>query len=120
MAHFSPIAAAGPYEAAVDDAQNNTAAVYFDFDNLISNDTPGSSGQWLERLVQFLRCKYRVLNIAAYGDWQKLAAWHKTLDTWGIECIDVSSNTRGGKNSADVEAVVDVMEYVSKVLNICC
>ena len=97
----------GTPRCAVDDA-----AVYLDFDNLVSNVAPDVAGQWIERLMGFLRAKHRLCHVAAYGDWQKMAAWYKTLDGMGVECIHVSSNTRGGKNSADLEATVDVMEMV--------
>ena len=89
-------------------------AVYFDFDNLISNDTNSSNHVWLERLIDDLRTSNDIVIMVAYADWQKLAAWQKTLEVLGVECVHVSSSTRGGKNSADVEAVVDVMEYVSE------
>ena len=92
--------------------RTNDAVVYLDFDNLISNDAPDADGQWIGRLMSFLRSKYRVTLVSSYKDWQKMESWHKTLEGIGVECVHVSSNTRGGKNSADMEATVDVMEMV--------
>jgi len=117
MNHFARINADKPPATAEASAPNRDALVYLDFDNLISNDAPDSGGQWLARLIAHCQAKFRTLTIAAYGDWQKMAAWHKTLEALGVDCIHVSSNTRGGKNSADLEATVDIVEHVSPYKN---
>ena len=101
-----------PYAPNSHQARKNDAVVYLDFDNLISNDAPDADGQWIGRLISFLRSKHRVTLPSAYGDWQKMASWHKTLEEMGVECVHVSSNTRGGKHSANMEASIDVMEMV--------
>jgi hypothetical protein len=89
------------------------AFVLLDFDNLASNNVSGNLTQWLATLVSYLRSQYHVVKIAAYADWLKLVSHQKQLDGLGVDTINVSSNTRLGKNSADIELVVDAMEYVS-------
>lgn len=75
-------------------------------------DMENVGGQFIRSVADFGATQGRVCHLAVYGDWRRGSAahWDTTLDVGGVPRQILRT---GGKNSADIAIVVDVMEFLS-------
>lgn len=79
-------------------------AIFVDMENV--------GGQFIRSVADFGATQGRVCHLAVYGDWRRGYGqhWDTTLDVGGVPTQILRT---GGKNSADIAIVVDVMEFLS-------
>lgn len=79
-------------------------AIFVDMENV--------GGQFIRSVAEFGASQGRVCHLAVYGDWRRGYGqfWDATLDVGGVPTQILRT---GGKNSADIAIVVDVMEFLS-------
>jgi hypothetical protein len=75
-------------------------------------DMENVGGQFIRSVADFGATQGRVCHLAVYGDWRRGYGqhWDTTLDVGGVPRQILRT---GGKNSADIAIVVDVMEFLS-------
>src|SRR5436190_1713790 len=87
-----------------------TLAVFFDFENigigLNHRRDRFEINKVLERLVE----KGKVVAKKAYADWNRFAAYTGPLHEAAIELIEIPRRNQTGKNSADIRLCVDAMD----------
>ncbi len=83
-------------------------AVFLDFDNLALG-LP-EQGFDIDRIMDRLLDRGRVLVRRAYADWTRWRSARKALHSAGFELIDTPPSTWGGKNGADIRIVVDALD----------
>ncbi len=91
---------------------DRTLAVFLDFENLaLGFERSTLKKQFriqkiLERLVE----KGRVMVKKAYADWGRFAAYKQQLHDAAFEMVDIPKRSQTGKNSADIRLCVDAMD----------
>lgn len=93
-------------------ANEHSLAVFIDFENLALGFKDRSKAgkldidKILERLVE----KGKVLVKRAYADWGRYAEYKQSLHEAAIEMIEIPKRSMSGKNSADIHMCVDAMD----------
>ncbi len=85
-------------------------ALFVDFENLALGISKGAAKFNIELILERLLEKGRIVVKRAYCDWTRYRDYHQQFHEKAIELIDVPKKHIGGKNSADIRMVVDVLD----------
>jgi uncharacterized protein (TIGR00288 family) len=88
----------------------NTLAVFVDFENLAQGLRQGKEDFNIQRVLERLVEKGKVIVKVAYADWTRYAKYRQQLHEAAIELIEVPKRSMTGKNSADIRLCVDAMD----------
>lgn len=79
-------------------------AIFVDLENV--------GGDFIQAVAEFGATQGRVCHLAVYADWRRGygSAWDTTIDLGGVPKQILRA---GGKNSADISIVIDVMEFLT-------
>lgn len=91
------------------DNQRNLA-VFVDFENLALGFSDRSGTFKMDRVLDRLLEKGRVMVKMAYADWSRFKSYTEGLHEAGVGLIEIPRRGMTGKNSADIRLVVDAME----------
>ena len=86
-------------------------ALFLDFENIAIGIEDSKYKKFdidlvLKRLVE----KGKILTKRAYANWDHYTKYKRKLHEASVDLFDIPSNTRAGKNAADIQMVVDAME----------
>ena len=88
----------------------NTLAVFIDFENLAQGFKHGKEDFDIQRVLERLVEKGKVIVKVAYADWTRFPKNKQQLHGAAIELIEVPKRSMTGKNSADIRLCVDAMD----------
>jgi uncharacterized protein (TIGR00288 family) len=88
----------------------NTLAVFIDFENLAQGFKQGKEDFDIQRVLERLVEKGKVMVKVAYADWSRFAKYKQQLHAAAIELIEIPKRSTTGKNSADIRLCVDAMD----------
>ena len=89
----------------------NSIAVFIDFENMALAFPSRSKVEFdIERVLDRLLEKAKILVKVAYADWGRYAKAKKSLHEHAVELIEIPHRRMTGKNSADIRLVVDAMD----------
>ena len=95
-------------------AQENSGekliALFVDFENLALGISKGAAKFNIEFVLARLLEKGRIVVKRAYCDWTRYREYHQQFHEKAIELIEVPKKHIGGKNSADIRMLVDVLD----------
>ncbi|MGH7490854.1 MAG: NYN domain-containing protein [bacterium] len=97
----------------------NKIAVFIDLENLVLGDAQPNIAFDINKILQRLLEKGKIVAKKAYSDWQAYPKEKEALHHAAIELIEIPRRKMSGKNSADIHLVVDVMElcYAKEHIN---
>jgi uncharacterized protein (TIGR00288 family) len=84
--------------------------VFVDFENLALGFKNRSDRFEIDRVLQRLVEKGKIIVKKGYADWSRFADYKRTLHEAGLELIEIPRRAMTGKNSADIHLVVDAMD----------
>ena len=87
-----------------------TLAVFIDFENLAQGFKHGKEEFDIQRVLERLVEKGKVVVKVAYADWTRYAKYRQQLHEAAIELIEIPKRSMTGKNSADIRLCVDAMD----------
>src|SRR6476661_5198598 len=87
-----------------------TLAVFFDFENIGIGLNHRRDRFEINKVVERLVEKGKVVAKKAYADWSRFAQYTAPLHEAAIELIEIPRRGQTGKNSADIRLVVDAMD----------
>jgi uncharacterized protein (TIGR00288 family) len=85
-------------------------AVFIDFENIALGLRDAKSPFNVQRVLDRLLEKGKVIVKVAYADWHRFREYTRDLHEHGIELIEIPGRATTGKNSADIRLVVDAMD----------
>ena len=85
-------------------------AVFIDFENIALGLRDGNAPFDVQRILDRLLEKGKVIVKVAYADWNRFRDYTQDLHENGIELIEIPRRAQTGKNSADIRLVVDAMD----------
>ena len=85
-------------------------ALFIDFENLALGISKSAGKFNIELVIERLLEKGRIVAKRAYCDWTRYREYHQHFHEKAIELIEVPKKHIGGKNSADIRMVVDVLD----------
>src|ERR687888_1472169 len=85
-------------------------AVFVDFENLALGFHGRRERFDIERVLERLVEKGKIVAKKAYADWSRFAAYTAPLHEAAIELIEIPRRGQSGKNSADIRLCVDAMD----------
>lgn len=85
-------------------------AVFIDFENLALGFQGRRDRFDIERVVERLVEKGKIVAKKAYADWNRFAPYTAPLHEAAIELIEIPRRAQSGKNSADIRLCVDAMD----------
>jgi uncharacterized protein (TIGR00288 family) len=87
-----------------------TLAVFFDFENIGIGLNQRRDRFDINRVVERLVEKGKIVVKKAYADWSRFAQYTAPLHEAAIELIEIPRRGQTGKNSADIRLCVDAMD----------
>ncbi|MGL4422041.1 MAG: NYN domain-containing protein, partial [Gemmataceae bacterium] len=90
--------------------QDHTLAVFIDFENLAMGFNGRRDRFNVERILERLVEKGKIVVKRAYCDWSRFGHYTGPLHESAIELIEIPKRATSGKNSADIRLVVDAMD----------
>jgi uncharacterized protein (TIGR00288 family) len=90
--------------------QVTSLAVFVDFENLALGFKNRSGRFEIDRVLQRLVEKGKIIVKKGYADWSRFAEYKRALHEAGLELIEIPRRAMTGKNSADIHLVVDAMD----------
>jgi len=88
----------------------SSLAVFVDFENLALG-FQGRQGRFdIQRVLQRLVEKGKIIAKKGYADWSRFADYKRQLHEAGLELIEIPRRAMTGKNSADIRLCVDAMD----------
>jgi uncharacterized protein (TIGR00288 family) len=96
--------------SAQESAGEKLIALFVDFENLALGISKGAAKFNIELVLERLLEKGRIVVKRAYCDWTRYRDYHQQFHEKAIELIEVPKKHIGGKNSADIRMVVDVLD----------
>src|SRR5947199_6237957 len=87
-----------------------TLAVFFDFENIGIGLNHRRDRFEINKVVERLVEKGKVVAKKAYADWSRFAQYTAPLHEAAIELIEIPRRAQSGKNSADIRLCVDAMD----------
>src|SRR5437588_8509132 len=88
----------------------NSLAIFIDFENLALGFQNRRDRFDIERVLERLVEKGKVVVKKAYCDWSRFAGYTAPLHEAAIELIEIPRRAQTGKNSADIRLCVDAMD----------
>jgi uncharacterized protein (TIGR00288 family) len=88
----------------------SSLAVLVDFENLALGFQDRHDRFDIQRVLQRLVEKGKIISKKAYADWSRYADYKRALHEAGLELIEIPRRAMTGKNSADIHLVVDAMD----------
>jgi uncharacterized protein (TIGR00288 family) len=88
----------------------NTLAVFIDFENLAQGFKHGKEDFDIQRVLERLVEKGKVIVKVAYADWSRFAKYKQQLHEAAIALLEIPKRSMTGKNSADIRLCVDAMD----------
>lgn len=88
----------------------SSLAVLVDFENLALGFKNRNDRFDIQRVLQRLVEKGKIISKKAYADWSRFADYKRELHEAGLELIEIPRRAMTGKNSADIHLVVDAMD----------
>jgi uncharacterized protein (TIGR00288 family) len=88
----------------------HTLAVFIDFENLALGFNSRRDRFRIEKVLERLVEKGKIVVKRAYCDWSRFAQYTGPLHEAAIELIEIPKRTATGKNSADIRLVVDAID----------
>ena len=85
-------------------------AVFIDFENLALGFQGRRDRFNIERVLERLVEKGKIVAKKAYADWSRFAPYTSPLHECAIELIEIPRRAQSGKNSADIRLCVDAMD----------
>jgi uncharacterized protein (TIGR00288 family) len=92
------------------ESREKLIALFVDFENLALGISKGAAKFNIELVLERLLEKGRIVVKRAYCDWTRYRDYHQQFHEKAIELIEVPKKHIGGKNSADIRMVVDVLD----------
>ena len=88
----------------------STLAIFIDFENLALGFRSGRDRFDIERVLERLVEKGKIVVKKAYADWSRFGTYTQPLHEAAIELIEIPKRAQTGKNSADIRLVVDALD----------
>jgi uncharacterized protein (TIGR00288 family) len=88
----------------------HSLAVFIDFENLALGFQGRRDRFDIERVLERLVEKGRIVAKKAYADWSRFANYTAPLHEAAIELVEIPRRGQSGKNSADIRLCVDAMD----------
>src|SRR5436853_877581 len=85
-------------------------AIFIDFENLALGFQNRRDRFDIDRVLERLVEKGKVVAKKAYADWNRFAPYTQSLHEAAIELIEIPRRATSGKNSADIRLCVDAMD----------
>jgi uncharacterized protein (TIGR00288 family) len=85
-------------------------AVFIDFENLALGFQGRRDRFEIERVLERLVEKGKIVAKKAYADWSRFANYTAPLHEAAIELVEIPRRAQSGKNSADIRLCVDAMD----------
>src|SRR6516162_7160221 len=89
---------------------DNSLAVFIDFENLALGFQNRRDRFDIERVLERLVEKGKIVAKKAYADWSRFANYTAPLHEAAIELVEIPRRSQTGKNSADIRLCVDAMD----------
>ena len=89
---------------------DNSLAIFIDFENLALGFQNRRDRFDIERVLERLVEKGKVVVKKAYCDWSRFGNYTGPLHESAIELIEIPRRSQSGKNSADIRLCVDAMD----------
>ncbi|HYT89640.1 MAG TPA: NYN domain-containing protein [Gemmataceae bacterium] len=96
-------------EASMRDGERSLA-VFIDFENLALGFQGRRDRFDIERVLERIVEKGKIVAKKAYADWSRFASYTAPLHEAAIELIEIPRRAQSGKNSADIRLCVDAMD----------
>ncbi|MFO0850557.1 MAG: NYN domain-containing protein [Gemmataceae bacterium] len=87
-----------------------TLAVFIDFENLALGFGNRRDRFSIEKVLERLVEKGKIVAKRAYADWSRFGNFASTLHSAAVELVEIPKRVMTGKNSADIRMVVDAMD----------
>lgn len=91
-------------------AENNSMALFVDFENLALGFAGTRKRFEIEKVLDRLLTKGKILVKKAYADWTRFGDYRRELHESSIELIEIPKRSQVGKNSADIRLCVDALD----------
>src|SRR5262245_34971158 len=88
----------------------NALAIFIDFENLALGFQGRRERFEIERVLERLVEKGKIVAKKAYADWSRFLPYTAPLHEAAIELIEIPRRAQSGKNSADIRLCVDAMD----------
>src|SRR6202049_4263632 len=89
---------------------DRSLAVFIDFENLALGFQGRRDKFAIERVLERLVEKGKIIAKKAYADWNRFKEYTAPLHEAAIELVEIPRRTQTGKNSADIRLCVDAMD----------
>ncbi len=89
---------------------DRSLAIFIDFENLALGFSNPRDRFDIERVLERLVEKGKIVCKKAYADWSRFAMYTGPLHEAAIELIEIPKRSQSGKNSADIRLCVDAMD----------
>ncbi|MBU0755972.1 MAG: NYN domain-containing protein [Planctomycetes bacterium] len=86
-------------------------ALFIDFDNIEIGIEEAKYGRFeLDLILKRLVEKGKILYKRAYANWNRYTKYRRAFHEASIDLFDIPQKNQSGKNSADIQMVIDAME----------
>jgi uncharacterized protein (TIGR00288 family) len=92
------------------DVTDSSLAIFIDFENLALGFQGRRDRFEIERVLERLVEKGKIVAKKAYADWSRFASYTAPLHEAAIELVEIPRRSQTGKNSADIRLCVDAMD----------
>jgi uncharacterized protein (TIGR00288 family) len=92
------------------DGDQRSLAVFIDFENLALGFQGRRDRFDIERVLERLVEKGKIVAKKAYADWSRFGPYTAPLHEAAIELVEIPRRAQSGKNSADIRLCVDAMD----------
>src|ERR671934_3055623 len=89
---------------------DRSLAVFVDFENLALGFQGRRDRFGIQRVLERLVEKGKIVAKKAYADWNRFAEYTRSLHEAAIELVEIPRRAQTGKNSADIRLCVDAMD----------
>ncbi len=90
--------------------EDRSLAIFIDFENLALGFQGRRDRFDIERVLERLVEKGKIVCKKSYADWSRFASFTTQLHEAAIELIEIPRRAQSGKNSADIRLCVDAMD----------
>src|SRR5262245_42406228 len=90
--------------------EDRSLAIFIDFENLALGFQVRRDRFDIERVLERLVEKGKIVYKKSYADWSRFASFTTQLHESAIELIEIPRRAQSGKNSADIRLCVDAMD----------